>query len=323
MKRFFQNNGGLLLVAAALLAAVLAIGAQILGFDPLTSALEVLATPFRAASAAVANWTQAQYDRNFRYEDLAADNEALRRRVAQLEQDAIAGQDAQRENERLRDLLGLREERPELQYRDAAVVRGASSNWTADFTIDQGTAGGVEVDDCVIDQYGHLIGVVTEAGPNSSRVTTILDPTLELGGRVARTDEDAILEGDFTLMQEGLLRVRAGQAGHRRPGNHLRAGGRVPAGAGGGDGALPPCGGGRREPVRPGGAGGGYRRDAVCVCHSRLRRVRTNIHSRNHRMAGGCSRQARQIFTGTMAFIPRKFNAAWRERIRPDGELGL
>ena len=207
MKRFFQNNGGLLLVAAALLAAVLAIGAQILGFDPLTSALEVLATPFRAASAAVANWTQAQYDRNFRYEDLAADNEALRRRVAQLEQDAIAGQDAQRENERLRDLLGLREERPELQYRDAAVVRGASSNWTADFTIDQGTAGGVEVDDCVIDQYGHLIGVVTEASPNSSRVTTILDPTLELGGRVARTDEDAILEGDFTLMQEGLLRL--------------------------------------------------------------------------------------------------------------------
>ena len=207
MKRFFQNNGGLLLVAAALLAAVLAIGAQILGFDPLTSALEVLATPFRAASAAVANWTQAQYDRNFRYEDLAADNEALRRRVAQLEQDAIAGQDAQRENERLRDLLGLREERPELQYRDAAVVRGASSNWTADFTIDQGTAGGVEVDDCVIDQYGHLIGVVTEAGPNSSRVTTILDPTLELGGRVARTDEDAILKGDFSLMLEGLARL--------------------------------------------------------------------------------------------------------------------
>ena len=204
MKRFFQNNGGLLLVAAALLAAVLAIGAQILGFDPLTSALEVLATPFRAA---VANWTQAQYDRNFRYEDLAADNEALRRRVAQLEQDAIAGQDAQRENERLRDLLGLREERPELQYRDAAVVRGASSNWTADFTIDRGSAGGVEVNDCVIDQYGHLVGVVTEAGPNSSRVTTILDPTLELGGRVARTDEDAILEGDFTLMQEGLLRL--------------------------------------------------------------------------------------------------------------------
>ena len=207
MSRFFRNNGGLLLIAAALLAAVLGIGAQILGFDPLTSALEVLATPFRAASSAVTNWTQEQYDRAFQYAELAAENEFLRQRVAQLERDAIAGQDAQRENERMKDLLGLAEERPELQYRDAAVVRRASSNWTADLTIDRGTLGGVEVNDCVIDQYGHLIGVVTEASPNSSRVTTILDPTLELGGRVARTDEDAVLEGDFTLMQEGLLRL--------------------------------------------------------------------------------------------------------------------
>ena len=205
MKRFFQNNGGLLLVAAALLAALLALGAQILGFDPLTSALEVLATPFRAASSAVAGWTQEQYDRSFRYEELSAENESLRRRVAELERDAIAGQDAQRENERLRDLLGLHEARPELQYRDAAVVRRESSNWTSDFTIDRGTGGGVEAGDCVIDQHGHLIGVVTEASPNSSRVTTILDPTLELGGRVARTDEDAVLEGDFTLMEQAKL----------------------------------------------------------------------------------------------------------------------
>lgn len=207
MKRFFQNNGGLLLIAAGLLAAVLALGAQILGFDPLTSALEVLATPFRTASAAVANWSQERYDRAARYEELAAENEALRQRVAELERDAIAGQDAARENERMKDLLGLHEARPELQYRDAAVVRGPSSNWSSDFTIDRGTSGGVDNGDCVIDQYGHLMGVVTQASPNSSRVTTILDPTLEVGGRVARTDEDAILEGDFALMQEGLLRL--------------------------------------------------------------------------------------------------------------------
>ena len=207
MRQFFRNNGGLLVVAAVLLAAVLALGAQILGFDPLTSALEVLATPFRAASSAVAGWTQEQYDRTFRYEELAAENEALRQRVAELERDAIAGQDAQRENERMRDLLGLAEQRPELQYRDAAVVRRSSSNWASNFTIDRGTLGDVEAGDCVIDQYGYLLGVVAEASPNSSLVTTILDPTLELGGRVARTDEDAILEGDFTLMLEGLLRL--------------------------------------------------------------------------------------------------------------------
>ena len=207
MKQFFRNNGGLLLVAAVLLAGVLMVGAYILGYDPLSGALELLATPFRAASSAVAGWTQEQYDKSFRYEQAQAEIDALRRRVAELEQDAIAGQEAQRENERMRDLLGLAEQRPELQYRDAAVVRRASSNWTSDLTINRGTSGGVEAGDCVIDQYGHLIGVVTQADLNSSLVTTILDPTLELGGRIARTDEDAILMGDFSLMLEGLARL--------------------------------------------------------------------------------------------------------------------
>lgn len=207
MKQFFRNNGGLLLVAAVLLAGVLTVGAYILGYDPLSGALELLATPFRAASSAVAGWTQEQYDKSFRYEQAQAEIDALRRRVAELEQDAIAGQEAQRENERMRDLLGLAEQRPELQYRDAAVVRRASSNWTSDLTINRGTSGGVEAGDCVIDQYGHLIGVVTQADLNSSLVTTILDPTLELGGRIARTDEDAILKGDFSLMLEGLARL--------------------------------------------------------------------------------------------------------------------
>lgn len=207
MKDFLRNNRGLLVLAAALLAGVVTVAAYILGYDPLSGALELVATPFRSASAAVAGWARERYDKEFRYDQLAAENEALRQRVAELERDAIAGQDAVRENERMKDLLGLAEPRPDLRYRDAEVVRGPSSNWTSDLTIDRGTLSGVEVNDCVIDQYGHLIGVVTRADLNSSVVTTILDPTLSVGGRVARTDEDVILGGDFTLMLEGLTRL--------------------------------------------------------------------------------------------------------------------
>lgn len=207
MREFLRNNGGLLVVAAVLLAGVITVGAYIIGYDPLSGALELLATPFRTASAAVTGWTKDQYDKEFNYEQAQAEIEALRQRVAELEKDAIAGQDAVRENERMKDLLGLAEQRPELQYRDAEIVRRSSSNWSSDLTINRGTAGGVDVNDCVIDQYGHLIGVVSKADLNSSVVTTILDPTLKVGGRVARTDEDALFEGDFTLMLEGLARL--------------------------------------------------------------------------------------------------------------------
>lgn len=207
MKRFFQNNGGLILVAAILLAAVLALGSSILGFDPVTDLAEVIATPFRAASTAVTNWAGDWYDRSFRYAELEAENEALRLQVAELLAAALEGQDAQRENERLRDLLGLALERPELTYEDAAVTRRSTSNWTCDLTIDKGTADGVAVNNCVIDQYGSLVGVVTEAGANWALVTAVIDPDLELGGRIARTDDDAIVEGSFALMLEGLLKL--------------------------------------------------------------------------------------------------------------------
>ena len=207
MKRFFRDNGLLLVIIAALLAAVLAVGSSLLGADPLTNLAELVATPFRGISSAVANWTQERYDRTFRYDQMEQTNEELRHRVSELEKLEREYQDAIREKERLEDLLGLAEERPEFTYEDAQVTRRTTSNWESNLTIDQGSADGVEVDDCVIDQYGNLVGIVTEVGSNWSLVATVLDPSVELGGRVARTDDDAILEGDFTLMLEGQLKL--------------------------------------------------------------------------------------------------------------------
>ena len=54
MKQFFRNNGLLILIAAVLLAAVLAVGSLILGGNPVSDVLGVLATPFRSLSSTVA-----------------------------------------------------------------------------------------------------------------------------------------------------------------------------------------------------------------------------------------------------------------------------
>lgn len=207
MKKFFRNNGIWIVIIAALLAAVLAIGASALDFNPLDSVLNAVGAPFRYISTTVSNWTQDRYDRIFHYQQLQEENEQLRRELAELEQAAREGQDALREVEQLRDLLGLSNERPELVYLDAAVSRRSSSNWGYDLTLNRGSSDGVEVNDTVIDQYGNLVGTITEVGLNWAQVTTVLDPNTRIGGRVARTDEDAILEGDFTLMQEGMLRL--------------------------------------------------------------------------------------------------------------------
>lgn len=207
MKRFFRDNGLLLVIIAVLLAAVLAVGSSVLGANPLTNLVEIIATPFRGISAAVTNWTQEQYDRTFRYDALEQTNEELRRRIAELEEMEREYQDAIRENERLEDLLDLAEERPEFEYEDAEVTQRTSDNWKSTLMVNKGTGDGVALKDCVIDQYGNLVGVVSDVGSNWALVSTVLDPSVELGGRVARTDDNAILEGDFTLMLEGALKL--------------------------------------------------------------------------------------------------------------------
>jgi len=207
MKKFLRNNGVLIVIAAVLLAAVLGIGASFLEHNPLTGVINAIGAPFRALSTAVTNWTADRYDRAFRYDQLVEENDRLRRQVAELQESARKGEDALREVEQLRDLLGLANERPELVYVDAAVSSRSSTNWGSDLTLNKGTSDDVSLDDCVIDQYGNLVGVVTEVGPNWALVTTVLNPKTELGGRIARIDSNAILEGDFTLMKQGELRL--------------------------------------------------------------------------------------------------------------------
>jgi len=44
-------------------------------------------------------------------------------------------------------------------------------------------------------------------GSNYSVMITVVDANLQMGGIVSRTDSTAMLEGDFTLMQEGRLKM--------------------------------------------------------------------------------------------------------------------
>lgn len=207
MKQFFRNNGALILIAAVLLAAVLAVGAFILGGDPLADVLGVVTTPFRSLSSAAAEWVEDRYDRAFRYDALEESNEELKSRVADLEKLERDYEDAVRQNELYRELLGLAQKRSDFVFEEATVTQRTTSSWARTATLNKGSKQDVEENDCVVDQYGNLVGIVTEVDYNSCVMSYITDAEVELGGRVARTDDAAILEGDFTLMLDGRLKL--------------------------------------------------------------------------------------------------------------------
>lgn len=207
MKGFFRNNGGLLVAAAVLLAALLAILSAITGANPITNALQVITRPVGSLTSGISNWFQGQHDRLAGYDQLLEENEQLKEQLAELEEQVREGQDALRENERLQTLLGVAQEHPDWTYASATVIQRSTTNWAHQITISVGSGQEVEAGDCVIDQYGNLVGVVKEVGTNWALVDTLLDPGMELGVRVARTDDSAMAQGDFALMGEGKLRM--------------------------------------------------------------------------------------------------------------------
>ena len=73
--------------------------------------------------------------------------------------------------------------------------------------LSKGSSVGVEAGDCVVDEYGNLVGIIDEVGVNWSQVMTVVDSDLEMGGLIARTDSAGILEGQFDLMGEGKLKL--------------------------------------------------------------------------------------------------------------------
>lgn len=207
MKDFLRHNGILILVIAVLLTAILGVASAILDLSPVSDLLGAISSPFRAGADAVAAWIEDRYNYAFRYEALVAENEALRAQLAEMSKDIAAAQDANRQNERFRELIGLAERHHDFEFEDATVTDRATSNWSFTMNINKGSNVGIEAGDCVVDQYGSLVGVVSTVGLNWAEVAATVDSTIELGARLPRTNDEAVLEGDFSLMLERKLKL--------------------------------------------------------------------------------------------------------------------
>lgn len=209
MKDFFRNNGLLILVIAVLLSAITAVaGYAFQGApSPLGNALGVATTPIRNGLSSLAGWAEGVYNYSFQYDELKAENERLKAELAKLQADAREADAAIKENERLRELLGLTQKRRDLELESARITAHGSSNWSSTLTLDKGSGQDVEAGDCVMDSAGNLVGIIEEAGSNWSTMITVVDANLEMGALIARTESTAILEGDFALMAEGRLKL--------------------------------------------------------------------------------------------------------------------
>ena len=209
MKDFFRRNGLLILIAAILLALVTTVVSMLLGgkANPVANLVNFITTPVRNGISAVTNWAEERYSDAFELEQMKTELADLKKENAELEAKSREAEAAIQENERLYNLLELTPKGKEFTKEAAMVTARSTSNWESTLTLSKGSAQGIEVDDCVVDEYWNLVGIVAEVGENWCTVRTLIDANTEMGGQLVRTGGAAILEGDLALMGEGKMKL--------------------------------------------------------------------------------------------------------------------
>ena len=177
--------------------------------SPLANVANVIASPFRSAYTSVADWFNDKQNYYQDNTDLKEENAALKKQLAEMEAAIRQAEKDSAENERLKQLLGLKTQRPDLtsDLQAAMITEHTVTNWTSSLTIDKGTRHGLEVNDCVISETGALVGLISEVGTNWATILTLVDTDTSLGAQVFRTNDLGLAQGNFSLMDENRLRL--------------------------------------------------------------------------------------------------------------------
>ena len=212
MKEYVKKYGLRVGVAVAAVVLVVALATALLGGRAglLANISGAISSPVGQAASSAIEWIEGIYGYIYEYDQLLAENNSLRAQLAQAQQAAIDAAEVEEENSRLRELLGFAQRHTEYVMESAKITEWSSSNWESTFRISKGSSNAnnpIEVGDCVITEYGALVGQVIELGDTWCTVRTVIDSAIDVGALVGEAGAVGMCVGDFALMQEGMLRL--------------------------------------------------------------------------------------------------------------------
>ena len=207
MKHFFSTRVRVVLIVAVLLAAILAVISGVTGVSLPNMFVQGVLTPIRTGMSKLTDQAEKIYGYMFKYESVAAENEALKQELADI-QDAARNADAiARENERLRALLELKARDEQFTFLDGYIIAWSSNEWSNTITVNRGSNSGIQKDMCAVTANGELVGLVSEVGPNYSVIKTVLDSSIEISAMVAGSGYNGIVKGGYSTESPDKLRM--------------------------------------------------------------------------------------------------------------------
>lgn len=167
--------------------------------------LSYVVYPIQRAAASVSDgiseFLSVFLDARANYEE----NIALKEQIAEYRKMLVDYEDTKTENERLKEITGLKELNEDFEFQPAGVIARDPDDRFGSFTIDIGTLHGISVRDPVVTGAG-LIGYISKVGPTYAQVTTILSPDCNVGVMEIRTKDTGNITGTVEYAAEGLTK---------------------------------------------------------------------------------------------------------------------
>lgn len=207
MRHFFSNRIRAVLIIALLVAALLAVASSLTDKNIPNMLLQAVLTPLRSGANTVAGQAQQLYDYIFQFESIQEENQVLKEQVAQMQDDARAASSLIRENERLRQLLELKQAHEDYELVDGYIIARSSLDWVNTLTINRGAAVGIQVGMCAITEHGEVVGLVSEVGPNYAVIKTVLDSSLQISATISSTGYSGMVTGGYATGLSDMLRM--------------------------------------------------------------------------------------------------------------------
>lgn len=208
MQKFFKSWAFKVICALAIFAIAVMIRAAAAGNADifLSQTFSVISQPFLKMSTSISGSVNGFLDRFARTEEVYLENEKLKAKVRELEEELVDYENVKRENDQFREFLELKQNNPDYNFEPATVIGRDATNRFASFTIDKGSLDGVEMSDPVITSDG-LVGIVWEVGLTYSHIRTILDISVEVGAYNIYTRDSGIVSGDIALSGDSLCKL--------------------------------------------------------------------------------------------------------------------
>jgi len=208
MRGFFRSNAFKVMMMIVVTLAAIMILSITVGDTTVTGIFKGIIAPMESAGAELTAEKRAELGfESMSRDDLEAYCADLLEENKQLQEDMVDYHTIKRQNEQYAKALEITQNSKDIQLTAASVTSRDPLDIYYGFSIDVGSADGIEVGDPVITEDG-IIGIIAEVYASSSRVDSILSENVQIGATSEEFSENGVVVCDMSGAGNGYVRMK-------------------------------------------------------------------------------------------------------------------